>query len=148
VVKNLRDGQFKAIDSIIKKLGLNIMMILIQYVAEPVKDRFVLEDTKQICHFKNKIFTASKYLSPELLKFIFSCGQAILCARQHSMVFFLSEGVPTCVVELDEYYKMKLLGVDQEFPNICIIISIKKENLDKEIVDKIVNLIKQRGQNV
>ena len=41
-------------------------MIEMHYVAEPVKDRLVLEDNKQICHFKNKIFTASKYLRLEL----------------------------------------------------------------------------------
>jgi hypothetical protein len=64
------------------------------------------------------------------------------------MVFFLSENVPTYLVELDVDYNMKLLGIDQEFPNICKIISINKEKLEKEIVYNIVNLIKQRGQNV
>ncbi|MBE3128286.1 MAG: polysaccharide pyruvyl transferase family protein [Actinobacteria bacterium] len=138
----------KAIDSVIKELDLNVVMIPMQFGKEPVKDRVTMENIRQMCHFKNKIIMAPKYLRPEQLKFIFSYGQATLCTRHHSMVFSLGEGVPMCVIELDEYYRMKLFGIAQEFPNICRIISINQEELDKKIVDNIINLIKQRVQNV
>lgn len=131
------------LDNIIIELGWNVMMIPMQFGVEPVKDRVTMECIKEMSRYKNNIIMAPESLKPEQLKLLFSHGVGTLCTRHHSMVFSLSEGVPTIVIELDEYYRMKLFGVAQEFSNMCKIIPINQKDLGKIILDNILNIIKK-----
>lgn len=111
----------RAIDLLVVRYNLNVLMLPMNF-GNRDGDRDCLDKIRHRCSHKNRISLIEMDLLPQQLKILFANAKLNLCTRHHSLVFSVSSGVPTVAISFDPYYSMKLLGVSQEFANICSIL--------------------------
>lgn len=132
--RNLYKLFSQAIDNLIMKLDMNVIMVSMVYGPGTNSDRRTLEKIRNKCSYHDRITILDKELLPQQLKYVFSNANLTICTRHHPLVFSLSSGVPTIAISFDQYYRMKLEGVSQEYSNSCSVFDFDKSSSEQIVL--------------